>query len=563
MAGVTMEKMKPVLVLSVILALLLILLLVTGGAEKEETRITDSLVRIAPDEISVLSIKAGNQPELLFSKNEDGWILEKPIFSRASAEAMKSVIESMDKLVGIPLEIDGSVPLSDFGLEGDQVITVTAVSQDGKEEIFSLGRQIPLDVGYVYTYLPSGNRFYKTYKDAREIFNLPIEEYREKTIVDIPINSIEEIELSGIRTEGTSPVVILKQPPWWELTAPAETPGNNAKVRKLLEGIHSLQAHDFPASDKKAFQSDPELQVKLRTSDGSVQTVSFFGGYGNDLQYVTTNRIPYMLGIPSGIVAELPVSFDDLRSRAVLRFDPKTVEEIHIKSAREDIRLKKTESSWRIAAEEELPADEAAINHLISLLTMTDVDDLPRDMNIQNETPPDLRVTITEENKIQHTVELGKALTGGIVPGFSSFRERPFIVPADFFEHLQIDRDYFEDKHLLSFESRNVGSVEIRGKNESFTLEKSGSDWLLTEPERAARLILRNPGKLYLLWKNSAIQKKHPPKPCRKKALIRKIRITAFKLRIRRGKNLAISIYGSINLTAKSLHHLTREKVCT
>ncbi|ORC36623.1 hypothetical protein B4O97_06045 [Marispirochaeta aestuarii] len=503
MAGIPMEKIKPVLILSAIFALLLILLLVTGGADGEEERRVDPLVTMEADSISTLSIETADRPALKFSRTEDGWVMEEPLYSLASAETMQSVIETVDKLVGVPMEIDTSLPLEEFGLEGSEVISVTVSSRDGQTESFSLGRQIPLDVGYVYTYVPSSGNYYKAYRDAREVFTLPLEEYRDRTVLDLSISSIEKIRLSGALTGNTSPVIVEKQPPWWELSSPKAAPGNNGEVRKLLEGILSLRASDFPDSREAALQAEPQLRVEFTISDGSTEAVSFFDSYGEDLQYITTDRIPYALGIPRGLVSNLPISYDQLRSRAVLRFDPDAIQEIIISTESGDIGLKKEQSGWYLSNEQDIPADDAAVRQLINLLTLTDVEELPADLDVQkNNTAIQLQVTLTEDDGTQHWVELGKkAVKGEVLPGFSSFRNRPFAVSADFLEGFQIDADYFEDRHLLSFESRTVGSLEILGKNETIILEKSGSDWLLTEPERSAADSPKSWGLVFALEK--------------------------------------------------------------
>ncbi|WP_319477214.1 DUF4340 domain-containing protein [Marispirochaeta aestuarii] len=502
MAGIPMEKIKPVLLLSGILALLLILLLVTGGTDGEEERRVDPLVTMEVDSISTLSIETADRPALKFSRTEDGWVMEEPLYSLASAETMQSVIETVDKLVGVPMEIDASLPLEEFGLEGSELISVTVASRDGQTESFSLGRQIPLDVGYVYTYVASSGNFYKAYRDAREVFTLPLEEYRDRTVLNLSISSIEKIKLSGALTGNTSPVIVEKQPPWWELSSPKAAPGNNGEVKKLLEGILSLRASDFPDSREDALQAEPQLRVEFSISDGSTEAVSFFDSYGEDLQYITTDRIPYALGIPRGVVNNLPISYDQLRSRAALRFDPDAIHEIIISTDSGDIGLKKEQSGWHLSNEQDIPADDAAVRQLINLLTLTDVEELPENLDVQkNNTAIQLQVTLTEDDGTQHWVELGKAVKGEVLPGFSSFRDRPFAVSADFLEGFQIDADYFEDRHLLSFESRTVGSVEILGKNETIILEKSGSDWLLTEPERSAADSPKSWGLVFALEK--------------------------------------------------------------
>jgi hypothetical protein len=502
MAGIPMEKLKPVLILSGILTLLLILFLFTGDKDTKEERRVDSLVGFDADEISTLRIETEKRPALQFSRTEDGWVMEEPLFSRASGESMKSLIETLDKLVGVPIEIDTRLPLSDFGLEGGERILVRVRSRDGREESFSLGKQIPLDVGYVYTHVPSGGKFYKVHKDARELFTLPLEEYREKTLLNIAISSIEEIRIMGHLAGARSPVIIEKQPPWWELTAPEAAPGNNAKVKELLEGVLSLRASDFPEEYEAALQEDPELSIEFSNSGGSTASVAFFASYGDNLQYVSTDRVSYALGIPRGVLDNLPLSFDQLRSRSALRLDPDTVQEIVVKTDGDDIILRKNEDGWRLAGDRDLPADDAAVRQIINHLIFTEVEDLPESFDIRkDETPIQMQLKLTEDNGNTHWVELGTVTDGTSLPGFSSFREQPFSVPADFLEGLRLNAEFFEDKHLLSFESRNVGSLRIQGKNTNIILEKSGSDWILTEPERGAADSPKSWGLVFALEK--------------------------------------------------------------
>ncbi len=497
-----MEKIKPVLLLTGILSLLLILLFVTGNTNKEKERKVVSLITLDPDTISALSIKTGNRPAIQLSRTEGSWVIQEPLYSLASRKTMDSVIETLDKLVGIPLDMDRDSDLNEFGLQGKNTITVKTVDHQGNEQSFSLGNQIPLDVGYVYTYVPSSGEFYKAYKDARSVFDLPLEDFRDKTVVDISINSIESVKISGTLPGDMSPVIVEKQPPWWEITGPKAAPGNNGKVKELLEGILSLRTNDFPESFEENEGKSPELRIRFTSADGSAETVSFYSDYGDDLQYVKSDRVPYALGIPRGVIENLPVRFDELRSKAVLRFDPSVIREIILDADTERITLQKEEDRWYIASAKDIPVDESAVRHLINLLTLREVEDISANRELKkSDTSIRLRVLLREENGAEHTVELGETGERDFVPGFSSFRDRPFIVPAEFFDHFQIDTDFFEDKHLLSFESRNIGSVQIRGNREDITLTKSGSDWLLTEPERSAADSPKSWGLVFALEK--------------------------------------------------------------
>ena len=164
-------------------------------------------------------------------------------------------------MVAVPLEFDGSEGsdnLAPFGIGTEEGFRLALRRSGAGFDEMLIGKGIPLDVGYVYAWLPGEKSLYKVQREVREFLDRTLFEMRNKRLTFLTPEEIGEavIESGGRRIQ------LERIGGWWEITRPLKAPADGNAVEALLEGLTALRATDFPESPLRA--KAPVRRLTLR-----------------------------------------------------------------------------------------------------------------------------------------------------------------------------------------------------------------------------------------------------------------------------------------------------------
>ncbi|MFQ5915967.1 MAG: DUF4340 domain-containing protein, partial [Nitrospinota bacterium] len=153
--------------------------------------------------------------------------------------------------------------------------------------------------------------------------------------------------------------------------------------------------------------------------------------------------------------------------------------------------LSKAEDTWRMQEPEEASADQRAVNDLLWDLTSTRVkefvDDDPKTLKSYGlQAPPVTVRLLDQEGKPLSTLTLARATKDKGKGAFVRVGESQavYLVEARLYEELDKGPFDFRFRQLLSFETWDVGKMELSRDGQEILVEKRKEQWELKEPQK-------------------------------------------------------------------------------
>jgi hypothetical protein len=197
-----------------------------------------------------------------------------------------------------------------------------------------------------------------------------------------------------------------------------------------------------------------------------------------------------VLELEEDFLKALPKQVADLRDRTLLALDREKVQQIELKSPKGQTLLKKVEGRWRIEQPEDALADQQLIEDLLWDLAGARVKEFVAD-NAKSLKPYGLdapAVTIRlldQEEKPLTTLALNRAKKKEGAYARVGDSQAVSLVEAQLYEQLLKGPFDLRFRRLLSFETWDVGLVELSRDGTTIVLEKRRDRWQLRKPKEA------------------------------------------------------------------------------
>jgi Domain of unknown function (DUF4340) len=469
------------LILSLLALILLGLVLVTGGKEAESD---DQAVRLfAGVTIDAVEIDLDAGRSYRLKKRTDGWYLSEPIESRADEEMVRALTSLIEQMVAIPLEYDrseGTEALGAFGIGTEGQFRLGLHRAAGGLEEILIGKEIPLDVGYVYAWEPAEEKLYKVQREVRELLDRSLFEMRNKRLTFLAADDVTAVAIET----AEAPLRLEMKGEWWEITEPLKAPADGSSVEALIHGLTALRSRDFP---KPETVEGSILRVTLRTRDGEKETIGIGNTYDGGLTVVETDIPGGPFGVESSGLEGLPLALEDFKSKSILRYRAEEIAAVYIASPENEFSLNRREDGWFMDTGYEVRADSGFIGRLLEGLLQVEGEPLPEADNEDLRQRSLFRIVLEERTGRKHTLWLAPDGDGnGRLRGVSSFRDAPFTVQGALPAALPLSPGQFEDRHMLYFDPREIEAFEYTTLTERIRAEKRGNDWFITRPLRTA-----------------------------------------------------------------------------
>lgn len=186
---------------------------------------------------------------------------------------------ALDAMAALELaSLVGSNPEKHVKFEVDNIaVQVRAMNENGEKLVhLYVGKSGP-DFMSTYVRKEGDDNVYLTNRYLRGSFNTEVENWREKTIWEIPQGEIQSIQVKGRESyllgRGEDKKWKLKEP---KGQGPTEEELDFAKVNNFLNQVATLEAIGFAKGAEKEILAKPELTLTL-TLDTGVHEVSFLG----------------------------------------------------------------------------------------------------------------------------------------------------------------------------------------------------------------------------------------------------------------------------------------------
>ena len=466
------------------------------AAKKQEAETADKrLFSVKKDDITTLTLKR-TDGEIVLKKGETGWQMEQPVAAATDGAEVDRLLTAFVEAQRDKVIADKTDNLEEFGLNAPEFV-ITATNAANASFSAALGKETPTMSG-----------FYVKVGDAPEIVsidnltqaNLSKTAYdlRDKTILAFDPTLIKKATFTLPATDAApaATVELTQENAVWNITAPQPFTADTEKINAILSQIKSAKIKEFVTetpTNLTEYGLDAPLKSLALTigEDPTPQTLLI--GKRNDenggvyAQHAATGNV---FLIPSTIDDEFPKALNDLRDKALVRFENADIQKIEIKTLAETVTLQRESAdAWKIVVPEEFPANADKVNVLLNdaknakASTFVDAATDPAMFGFER---PNVMVSFwknEEESPLQLVVGNPDVENTGL---YVRAGETIALADPGILSQLRQSAFVLRNKTIASFKADEVASFDITYPDGSIAVEKSGDDWKANNEETQA-----------------------------------------------------------------------------
>jgi hypothetical protein len=256
--------------------------------------------------------------EIELAKEQDNWLLVRPIKGRASNDAVADILTRMNKAQIAKFVSDNNSNRGSFGLDSPANL-VTLFGDDGKKVEIEIGRQVPSDQDRVYAGLPQRKSIVEVNKAFASLFNITPNDLRDRKIARMNPDLIDRIT---VEHANEPKIVLARDENRWRFLSPASAPANGDNITRLIQGVNDGEVSQFvsdTATDLTKYGLDqPKLKITFssysseNTAEANAGEIVLatlaFGNSENGFTYARLEEEPYIFSINDQLLANLPTT---------------------------------------------------------------------------------------------------------------------------------------------------------------------------------------------------------------------------------------------------------------
>jgi len=256
--------------------------------------------------------------EIELAKEQDNWLLVRPIKGRASNDAVVDILTRMNQTQIAKFVSGNNSNPGSFGLDSPSNV-VTLFGDDGKKVEIQIGGPVPSNPDSVYAGLPQRKSVVEVGKAFANLFNITPNDLRDRKIARMNPDLIDRVTIE----RADKPKIVLgRDESRWRFLSPASAPANADNISRLIQGINNGEVSDFvsdTATDLTKYGLDqPKLKITLSSYSSentaeanageTVLATLAFGNSENGVIYARLEEEPYIFSISNQVFSTLPTT---------------------------------------------------------------------------------------------------------------------------------------------------------------------------------------------------------------------------------------------------------------
>jgi hypothetical protein len=339
----------------------------------------------------------------------------------------------------------------------------------------------------------------------------------EKVVWKIPNDDVQQVE---IITPTLRIAALRSADKQWKITEPRSLEADTDEWNRLLGSACEISREDIVeenATDLAPFGLAPAATtVALKTKDGKTQEIRFGGSNpAGTFNYAALQGKNRVFLVSSSLASTFNKKLDELRNRAILKFESSETQSVELQNAKGKLNLSKEGDRWRMQGKENWAADAAAVNSLLGDLSGGRVkeffdDNAEEYAGLGFDKPIlDVRLTVGKDKAIKHLVvglEKSKLVKKGQKPAPAAKKteaatptpelylardeSRPemFFVDKEFVDKFLKDPAELRDKSLVVYQRFDIDGITLTNAKGTVSLAKSQSgDWVVGTDKKKAK----------------------------------------------------------------------------
>jgi hypothetical protein len=343
-----MSTKKLLILLGVFLALFAFVLLferhqpTTDEAQQTKKR----LVSVKPEDVAAVKIERPDLAPVVLARDGTRWRLDAKPASPADTTSVDALVGDLCRLEMLG-EARTSFDPKEFGLDTPKA-TATLTLKDGRKTVLRFGKEIP---GTDATAAADDGRFAAVKFAPMAQMSKPLDEYRSKSLVEVPSAEITRITL----TRGASKTVIAREegktPGEWRIEAPVQDLASQTFVEQMLSDLTSARVSEYvplPAGELgRVGLAPPVASLTLQKGSEIVSEIAFGAAKADAAGKMYARRGELVLLVDDRIQEDLTKEFTALRETRVCPVDSWSVSRVSFEANGVRAGAERVEGEWR------------------------------------------------------------------------------------------------------------------------------------------------------------------------------------------------------------------------
>jgi hypothetical protein len=338
-----------------------------------------------------------NGGEIELSKEEDNWLLQRPIKARAGNDAVVDLLTKMNQTQIAEFVSDEKGGTSPFGVDSPlRAVTLFGGEKD-KVEIL-VGNSVPSHPDLIYAQLPQRNCVVEVRKEFATLFDITPNDLRDRKITRLNADYIDRVT---IEKPDQPSLVLGRQENRWRILNPTQSLANAHNIATLIQTLNESDIANFvsdTAIDLSKYGLDrPKIKITFSSyssentaEESAGETVLATLAFGNSEGGLTYGRLeqePHIFSVPDKFVNDLPANEINFRTLDIFELRRDELESVRIeKPGKEAIDLVRGNNGKWVIKGAETQQDEGKVqsflNTLASLRATAWVGDSPPEQSL-------------------------------------------------------------------------------------------------------------------------------------------------------------------------------------
>jgi Domain of unknown function (DUF4340) len=474
---------------------------IQGGQKRQEAaNKRELLFQFAADDVTGFTVK--REQEVVRAEKRDGhWYLVAPLAVRGDDQKYRELTRHVAELHHTRIVEEQPQSLEPYGLATPRLEIQVTLKDQSQPLILRLGATNPTGGSY-YAQVEGRLPIYLVSGVAKDVLDASLHALRDKTVLAFTPAEVQEVQL----TRGTdAPVVVQRQAEdTWRLTAPVSAKADAQQIRALLQRLHDVKVQAFIAEDVADLESyglqTPAWHVHMHIGQDHTPLTLSLGKVDSERKgvYAKHDDAPRVFLLPQTLWDNLPQTATALRDKTLMKYEREHITRLEIQAPNEHMVITSTgPRQYTMEQPVHTPGDGDAIYSLLwdiqDLKAKDFVAETPDALDLYGLDAPQRRITVwekapTAQEATQHELILGAEAPDG-QGMYARLGEGPVIYLVGNTEAQRImSKTTFDlrNKKIFTFTTDKVQKIHVQYPAATFTVERHGNAWRLTEPQKQA-----------------------------------------------------------------------------
>ncbi len=376
--------------------------------------------KFSPIEIAGLRLHVAGQPEIRCEKKVDpnteatgqlgAWQMLQPVKTNADDRAVAEIVVALESLKVAVYEADGEYDPANYGLAQPRITVALQSTVDDQIRELQIGSDAETP-GRIYVARSDRRAVYAVNKEIFTKLNKTVFDLRDKRVIDFQRSAINRFVIR----QGDSEIVCQNSVyDEWEITAPVKLKADTEAVSDLIFGVDALKVVAFVDDQPKSLQpyglDSPSIQVSFIAPD-TEPAVLLVGQVKGDNVYVKAQNSEPVFLVKKALLDLVGMGIAGLRDKQILDFKADDAVKIVLRHGDVNLTCQKQGTNWRLTQPVQEQAKNGAVRSIIQQVNQLTVEAflaMAPPVTTTGFDTPEIRLTITREDRTEHLLEIGK-----------------------------------------------------------------------------------------------------------------------------------------------------------